>query len=57
MYIDKEVSQFILSFMDYEYQNKIQFVRVLSDEKKIIFNLSKEINFVNNEFIFFTNFS
>ncbi len=57
MYIDKEVSQFILSFMDNEYQNKIQFVRVLSDEKKIIFNMSKEINFVNNEFIFFTNFS
>jgi len=57
MHIDKEVSQFILNLMDHEYQNKNQLKRILSDEKKIIFNLSKEYEFANNEFTFITNFS
>lgn len=57
MHIDKEVSQFILNLMDHEYQNKNQLKRILSDEKKIIFNLSKEFEFANNEFTFITNFS
>ena len=56
MHIDKEVSQFILNLMDHEYQNKNQLKRILSDEKKIIFNLTKEFEFANNEFTFITNF-
>ena len=57
LHIDNEVSQFILSLMDYEYQNKNQLKRVLSEEKKITFNMSKEYVFANNEFTFSTNFS
>lgn len=57
MYIENDLSKWIISLIDYNYKDGVRDEIILNETMKLKYNITEEFESVDDDFDYYTNFS